>query len=119
MCSSISDICCKIKKKFVLVFLLLFCSLGEDFLVLVGLEFKFRIHPCKAGAIPFEPHPLTILLWLFWRCGLFAQTAQTSIILISASQVARITGMSHQHPAKKKKSFLSAESNSAESSLGK
>jgi hypothetical protein len=40
------------------------------------------------------------LLWLFWRWGshYFPDYLQIGIIQISASQVARITGTSHQHP---------------------
>jgi hypothetical protein len=46
--------------------------------------------------------PPVHLLWLFWRWGA-SQTIcpgwpQTEILLISASQIARITGVSHQSP---------------------
>jgi hypothetical protein len=43
-------------------------------------------------------------LWLFWRWGVVSWTVcpdwwpQIVILLISASQVARITGVRHQHP---------------------
>jgi hypothetical protein len=59
----------------------------------------------KAGALPLEPYLQSILFWLFWRWGggllnYFPQFGLwTKILLISTSQVARITGMSHWHPA--------------------
>jgi hypothetical protein len=40
-----------------------------------------------------EPHLQSILLWLFWRWP------QTMIFPILASQVARIIGVRHWHPA--------------------
>jgi hypothetical protein len=46
----------------------------------------------------FEPHLQSILLWLFWRSGLenyLPGWAQTIILLISASEVARIKAMSY------------------------
>jgi hypothetical protein len=44
-------------------------------------------------------HTQYILLWLFWRWGLklFPSWPQTAVLLISASQVAMITGMTHQY----------------------
>jgi hypothetical protein len=42
--------------------------------------------------------PQSILLWLLWRWGSHELSAQVGL-LISASQVSRITGMSHQGPA--------------------
>jgi hypothetical protein len=29
-----------------------------------------RLSDCKAGALLLDPHLQSILLWLFWRCGL-------------------------------------------------
>jgi hypothetical protein len=51
------------------------------------------------------PHLPSILLWLFWRWGLVNYLPGLTLNLdpilpISASQVARIIGVSHQHPAK-------------------
>jgi hypothetical protein len=51
---------------------------------------------CKAGALLLQPHRWSTLLWLFWRWG-FLRTIcpswpRTTILLTSASQVARITG---------------------------
>jgi hypothetical protein len=57
---------------------------------------------CKADALWLEPHLQSIFLWLFWRQGLanyLPGLALNVILLISASQVMRITGMSHQHLA--------------------
>jgi hypothetical protein len=71
--------------------------------VLLGLGFKLRAsHTCRPGALPLEPHLQSILLWLFWRWSLenyLLGWPQTMILLISASQVARIPGVSHWHLA--------------------
>jgi hypothetical protein len=37
--------------------------------VCVRLEFELRLHPCKTGALPLEPHLQSILIGLFWRWG--------------------------------------------------
>jgi hypothetical protein len=47
---------------------------------------------CKTGTLLLEPHLQFIFLWLLWR---FPVWPRTDILLVSASQVARITGMSH------------------------
>jgi hypothetical protein len=54
------------------------------------------LYICKAGALLLESCLQSILLWLFWRTGLTGWP-QTTILPISSSQVARITGVSHQH----------------------
>jgi hypothetical protein len=57
------------------------------------------LHTWKASILLLEPYLQSILLWLFWRWGLvsyFSGCSQTSVLPISASQVARITAMSHQ-----------------------
>jgi hypothetical protein len=68
----------------------------------VGLGFEFRVCACKAGALPLEAHFRFIVLWYFGDGVL--QTIclnwpETAILLVSASKVARITGMIHQQPA--------------------
>jgi hypothetical protein len=60
------------------------------------------LHTCKAGVLLIEPHLQSIFIWLFWRWS--SQTVcpcwpWTVILLISASRVARMTGMSHCPPA--------------------
>jgi hypothetical protein len=57
---------------------------------------------CKAGTskskgLQLEPHIQSILLWLFWRWDLVNYLPRMALncnLLISASQVARITGVS-------------------------
>jgi hypothetical protein len=70
------------------------------FFFLVGLGLNSGLHTCKVGALMLETHIQYILLWLFWRWGVSQTTCPgwpwTLILLISASQVARITGVSHQ-----------------------
>jgi hypothetical protein len=47
-----------------------------------------------------EAHLQYILLWLFWRWGTVCLGwPWTLIVLVLSSQVARIIGMSHWHPA--------------------
>jgi hypothetical protein len=69
------------------------------FFFFVGL-FELRdICTCKAGALLFKPHFQFILLWLFSRWGFvnyLPKSPLTMIFPISASQVAKITGVSHQ-----------------------
>jgi hypothetical protein len=70
------------------------------FLVVVVLEFKLRTLHCKASTLPLEPHLQSILVWLFWRwcfVNCLLGWSQTVILQISASQVVRITDMSHWH----------------------
>jgi hypothetical protein len=55
------------------------------------------LHTCKTGALQLEPHIQSVLLWLFWTQAL-ANYLPRLILLISASQVAWITHVSHQHP---------------------
>jgi hypothetical protein len=57
------------------------------------------LDPCKAGAVPLELQLQSILLWLFWMWTV-AQTIclgwpRTTILPISASQVTKITDLSH------------------------
>jgi hypothetical protein len=69
----------------------------------MGLGLNLGILVCKAGTLPFEPHLQSILLWLFWRWGppeLFAWVGSEPVLLISAFQIARITGVSHRRPVK-------------------
>jgi hypothetical protein len=59
---------------------------------------KSGLCSCKAGSLPLEYCLQSILLWLLWRWGLenyLLGWPQTMILLISASQIARITGVSH------------------------
>jgi hypothetical protein len=58
--------------------------------VYCGLNFMLA---CKAGTLPFEPHLQSVLLWLLLEMG----SLWTSVPQSSASQVARVTGVSHQH----------------------
>jgi hypothetical protein len=52
---------------------------------------------CKAGTLPLEPHLQSILPWLFWKWNLANHLPiWTKILLISVSQVVRITGVSHE-----------------------
>jgi hypothetical protein len=56
---------------------------------------------CKPGALPLELHHWSILLWFILRWGFrnyLPTWPQTVILPISISQVARITGLSHQCP---------------------
>jgi hypothetical protein len=64
-----------------------------------SLNLKF--HACKAGALPYEPHLQSVLLWLFWRWGsleLFAWNGLNLDFSDLSYQVARIAGMSHWWP---------------------
>jgi hypothetical protein len=57
---------------------------------------------CKADTLSLEPHFQSILFWFFWRWGISwaicPNWSWTEILQISASQIARITGASHQRP---------------------
>jgi hypothetical protein len=60
-----------------------------------------ELHTCKADTLLLDPHFLFISRCLFWRWGI-SQTIslgwpRTLILPISASQVAMIIGVSHQH----------------------
>jgi hypothetical protein len=62
--------------------------------------FEFRALCLQIRYLLLEPRLQSVLLWLFWRCG--SQTVcpgwpQTTILLISASWVDRITGVRHRH----------------------
>jgi hypothetical protein len=55
-----------------------------------------ELHSYKAGTPSLEPHLQSILLWLLFRDrGLTNELFAQASLLISASQVARIAGMSH------------------------
>jgi hypothetical protein len=74
------------KKKFIIIFFLWDWGLNSEF------------HACKTGSLLFELYLQTILFWLFWRWGLLnylPRLALNQFLLISASQVARITFGSH------------------------
>jgi hypothetical protein len=61
------------------------------------------LHTYKAGALPLELPLQSILLWLFWRWlswTLCWSWPPTMTLWISASQVARITGVSHWSPGR-------------------
>jgi hypothetical protein len=65
-------------------------------------DFNSGLCTCNVGALLLKLHLQSILLWLFWRCGLETicpDWPQTSVLPISASQVPRIIGMSHCHPS--------------------
>jgi hypothetical protein len=77
---------------------------------LVGLKFELRTFHLQKGTLPLEPHLQSILLWflfyLFFCSGYFGDAVsgticpgwpQTSILPVSAFQVARATGVSHWH----------------------
>jgi hypothetical protein len=62
------------------------------------------LRACKAGIPPLKLCLQSILIWLFWGWGsrmICQDWLQTLFLLISASQVARITGVSHQCLASK------------------
>jgi hypothetical protein len=72
-------------------------------LVFVFVFFLVRLGLCayKAGTLHLKPHSSPFFALVIWRRVL--QTiclgwARTRDLLISASQVARIIGMRHQHP---------------------
>jgi hypothetical protein len=67
-----------------------FCFFGWDQVL------NSWLHTCKACALP---HLQYILLWLFFGDGDLVIWPRTVILLISASKVARIMSMSHQHLA--------------------
>jgi hypothetical protein len=70
-----------------------------SFFFFVESEFELRASLLKAGTLP---HLRPILLWLVWN-GILRMICpswpQTSILLISVFQVARIIGMGHWCPA--------------------
>jgi hypothetical protein len=68
---------------------------GDFFLWYLDLKSGFCTY--KAGALALEPLLQCIFLWLFWRWFLIKylpKLTRTIILPISASQVARITGVS-------------------------
>jgi hypothetical protein len=68
----------------------------------VGLGFELRVSTCKAGMLPLESLYQSISVGHFgdgFSQNIYPGWSQTLILLISASQVARITGMSHWHLA--------------------
>jgi hypothetical protein len=73
-------------------FLFLFCL----FFFWWDQGFNSGLHTCKAGALPLEPHLQSIWLWLFWGWDLsncLPCWYLNSFLPISASQVARIIGV--------------------------
>jgi hypothetical protein len=74
-------------------------SHADFFSIVLGLN--LGLHVCKVGALLLEPHLQYILLWLFWGWGLVNYLSGLALNLdpISASQVTRIIGVSHQHLA--------------------
>jgi hypothetical protein len=82
---------------FILPFLLVFFFFFFFFFFMVGLEFELRAL-CLQSRL--ESYFQSILFWLVWRWSLsnyLPGWLRTIILLISASQVASITGVSHQH----------------------
>jgi hypothetical protein len=68
--------------------------------VLVGQGLYSELFACKTSALQLQSHFQCTLLWLFWRCGSWTICPgwpQTSILLISTSQVARTADMNNQH----------------------
>jgi hypothetical protein len=97
------------------------CFFGFNFVVLVVLGFELRASYLLVSALESCLQPF---LWLFWRLGLTICLSwpQTEILQILASQVARITGMSHHCPASKylnKFVFKSIQAGCVTPALGK
>jgi hypothetical protein len=85
----------------VLIIMLLCCFILLLIFLMGWMEFNSGLHPCKAGTpkLP-EPYLQSILLWLFWKWGLAnCLPGLTFILLISASQVARITDIEPPAPS--------------------
>jgi hypothetical protein len=65
-----------------------------NFLVRLGFELR------ALDALPLESQLQFLLLWLIWRWDLYMSVCpswpQITVLLISASQVARITDVSHR-----------------------
>jgi hypothetical protein len=59
-----------------------------------------KIHPISASSVAWDNRYLTRNLAIGWDGGLWTCRGRpwTAILLISASQVARITGVSYQYP---------------------
>jgi hypothetical protein len=53
------------------------------------------LHACKAGILPLEPYLHHILLWLLGLWNYLPGVARNKILLISASEVGKIIGVSH------------------------
>jgi hypothetical protein len=67
-----------------------------------GLELSFHLCACKASALQIEPPSSPFCSGYFGdevSRTICSSWSQTSTLLITASQVARIADMSHQHPA--------------------
>jgi hypothetical protein len=68
--------------------------------VFCGTDFGTQVFAFAKQALYHLSHiSSSLLLWLYWRWGLknyLPRLALTEILLISASQVGRITGVSHQ-----------------------
>jgi hypothetical protein len=81
-----------------------------------GFRYTIFIHRCsiclfvtlgfvllRTGALPHKPHLHFLSLWLLWRWGVLQTICsgwpQTTILPISASQIAGITSMNHECPA--------------------
>jgi hypothetical protein len=67
----------------------------------VELGFELRACICKPGSPLLEPYLQStfLLLCLFYSYKLFAWAGLPTVILISALQVSKITGVSHWHLA--------------------
>jgi hypothetical protein len=63
------------------------------------------------GTLPYEPHLQSVLFWLFFRWGLFCPGWPRTMIWISSSQVARITGQ--WRPANSSVSYFNSGISSA------
>jgi hypothetical protein len=110
-CSPISNaVWILIPKMFSIIYYLIFYTFYKLYLIpnlhffLWYWDLNSRSHTCWASALPLGPlHQPFFVLGIFeiGSCKLTFCVGwlQTVIILISASQIPRITGLSHWHPA--------------------
>jgi hypothetical protein len=93
-----------------IIFVILFCEIIIlYFMYYININFKFFLWnwslisglcTCKADALLLEPHLQSILFWFFWRwrshkLSICLGWPWNLILLISASQGFRITGINH------------------------
>jgi ABC-type arginine/histidine transport system permease subunit len=94
MCRSLTFLCTQIYPSPLYCFLNNICHFFP-FFFLGGTRIWTQSFICKAGTPPLEPYLQSTLLWLFWRSGVMNYLLRLALNLISSSQVARITGVSH------------------------